>query len=350
MGGVALSHRHPREIGVSARRQALFGVSRSTAHAIAPQEDRTAQVECTPAGGRLDGLAPVLVRTYLEPPSSDSDPSPGEPSPLPFVSRNIGEDMRIVAGIIVAATFAVCSGDAADAVTSAAEATVAKATFRFELTGEWLDLSLPDPTLIEATGHVAMGAPRRADLSASHMAIEIPGAGPTDIVVNGDDVYIRGGVFTDIPGCSPHQWVQTDPSRAEADKGDGWILAGAIYDVRLFIYYLFGISGTPRELGEESIDGLLARHYSTTLDLQKANDMAPTDIRTMLTADLAEMREAGVPTEVPADIWIDGSGLLRQTVFLFSFDDGTRVRVTTAYSEFGSPLRDIPDPAEVCQR
>jgi hypothetical protein len=257
--------------------------------------------------------------------------------------------MRIVAAIIVAATFAVCSGDASDAVRSAAEATVAKATFRFELTSEWLGTSLPDPTLIEATGHVAMGAPRRADLSASHMAIEIPGAGPTDIVVNGDDVYIRGGVFTDIPGCSRHQWVHTDPSRAEADLDGGWILTGGMSDVRLFIYYLFGTSGTLRELGEESIDGSLARHYSTTLDLQKANDVAPTDIRTVLTADLAEMREAGIRTDIPADIWIDGSGLVRQTVFVFSLDDGTRVRVTTAYSEFGSPLRDIPDPAEVCQ-
>jgi hypothetical protein len=124
---------------------------------------------------------------------------------------------------------------------------------------------------------------------------------------------------------------------------------GGIYDVRLFIYYLFGASGTPRELGEETIDGSLARHYSTTLDLQKANDLAPKGIRTVLTADLAEMREMGVRTEVPADIWIDDSGLVRQTVFLFSFEDGTRVRVAMAYSEFGSPLQDIPDPAEVCQ-
>ena len=135
------------------------------------------------------------------------------------------------------------------------------------------------------------------------------------------------------PGCSPHQWVHTDPSRAEEDLDDAWILAGGIYDVRLFIYYLFGASGTPRELDDESIDGSLARHYSTTLDLQKAHDVAPTDIRSVLTADLAEMREVGVRTEVPADIWIDGSGLVRQTVFLFSFEDGTRVRVTTAYSE-----------------
>jgi len=77
---------------------------------------------------------------------------------------------------------------------------------------------------------------------------------------------------------------------------------------------------------------------------------APTDIRTVLTAYLAEMREVGVRTEVPADIWIDGSGLVRQTVSLFSVDDGTRVRVTRAYSDFGFPLRDIPDPAEVCKR
>ena len=70
----------------------------------------------------------------------------------------------------------------------------------------------------------------------------------------------------------------------------------------------------------------------------------------MLTANLAEMRRVGVRTKVPADIWIDGSGLVRKTVFVFSLDDGTRVRVTTAYSEFGSPLRDIPDPGEVCQQ
>ena len=208
--------------------------------------------------------------------------------------------MRIAAGVIVAAAFAVCSGDASDAVPSAAEATVAKATFRFELTSEWLGISLPDPTLIEATGHVTMDASRRADLSVSDMLIEIPGAGPTDMVVNGDDVYIRGGVLTGIPGCSRHKWVHTDPSRAEADLDDAWILAGGIYDVRSFIYYLFGASGTPRELGEESIDGSLARHYSTTLDLQKAQDVAPTDIRSVLTADLAEMqRAASVPRFPP---------------------------------------------------
>jgi hypothetical protein len=258
--------------------------------------------------------------------------------------------MRMVAGIIVAAGFAACFGDASGAVRSAVEATVAKPTFRFELTSEWLGTPLPDPTLFEATGHVAMGASRRADLSMSGLLMEIPGAGPTEMVVNGDDVYMRGGVFTGIPGCSRHQWVLTDPSSAEADLDDGWILAGGIYDVRLFIYYLFGVSGTPRELGEESIDGSLTRHYTTRLDLQKANDVAPTDIRTVLTADLAGMREAGIRTKVPADIWIDGSGLVRQTVFLFSFDDGMRVRVTTAYSDFGSPLRDIPDPAQVCQR
>jgi hypothetical protein len=258
--------------------------------------------------------------------------------------------MRIVAGLIVAATFAVCSGDASDAVTSAAEATVEKATARFELTSELLGTSLPDLTIIEATGHVAMDASRRADLSISDMLIEIPGAGPTDIVVNGDDVYIRGGGLTGIPGCSRHQWIHTDPSRAEADLDDASILGGGLGDIRLFIYYLFGASGTPRELGEESIDGSLARHYSTTLDLQKANDVAPTDIRTVLTADLAQMREAGIRTEVPADIWIDASGLVRQTVFVFFLDDGTRMRVTIAYSEFGSSLRDVPDPAEVCQR
>jgi hypothetical protein len=70
----------------------------------------------------------------------------------------------------------------------------------------------------------------------------------------------------------------------------------------------------------------------------------------VLTADLAEIREAGIRTEVPADIWIDGSGLVRQTVFFFSLPDGSRVRVATTYSEFGSPLRDIPDAADVCQR
>jgi hypothetical protein len=82
----------------------------------------------------------------------------------------------------------------------------------------------------------------------------------------------------------------------------------------------------------------------------RSSFLTPQDIRSVLTADLAEMREVGVRTEVPADIWIDGSGLVRQTVLLFSFEDGTRVRVTTAYSEFGSPLRDVPDPAELCQR
>ena len=304
------------------------------------------------SGCTVPDLVPVVVQAIDQDEAlvHGPNPSPGEPSLPPFVSRNIDEDMRIVAGMIVAAAFALCSGDASGAVTSAADATVAKATFRFELTSEWLGTSLPDPTLIEATGHVAMDESRRADLSVSDMLIEIPGAGPTEMVVNGDDVYIRGGVFTGIPGCSPHQWVNTDPSRAEADLDDAWILAGGMSDVRLFIYYLFGASGTPRELGEESIDGSLARHYSTRLDLQKANDVAPTDIRTVLTADLAEMREVGVRTEIPADIWIDGSGLVRQTVFLFSFEDDTRVRVTTAYSEFGSPLRDIPDPAEVCQR
>jgi hypothetical protein len=140
-----------------------------------------------------------------------------------------------VAGIIVATAFAVCSGDASDAIPSAAEGTVAKATFRFELKSELLDTSLSDLTIIEATGHVAMDASRRADLSVSNALVEISGAGPTDLVVNGDDVYMRGGVLTGIPGCSRRQWVLTHPYRAEADLDDAWILAG---DIRRSLVHL----------------------------------------------------------------------------------------------------------------
>jgi hypothetical protein len=128
-------------------------------------------------------------------------------------------------------------GDASDAVTRAAEATAARATFRFELTSECLGPSLPDPTLNEPTGPVAMDASGRVDLSISDMLMEIPGAGPTDIVVNGDDVYMRGEVFEGIPGCSRAQWIHS-----EADLDDAWPLAGGTSDVRLLIYYLFGVS------------------------------------------------------------------------------------------------------------
>jgi hypothetical protein len=101
---------------------------------------------------------------------------------------------------------------------------------------------------------------------------------------------------------------------------------------------LRGASGKVKKVGSEKIRNVQTTHYRVTLDLEKAVANAPEAERDNVRTSVAALGTS----RVPADVWIDGKGRLRQlrlrlagssvaspaSVTFTFFDLGTHVTVT----------------------
>lgn len=169
-------------------------------------------------------------------------------------------------------------------------------------------------------------------------------AEPTEIVVDGDTTYMKGGVFGALFGAET-EWISTP---TESSGGDP---TGGFGDPGEFLQLLEG-AGEVTEEGSEDIDGVETTHYSVEVDLE---DLAAS------AGEEAEMPE--IPgldgVEVTIDVWVDeDSELVRRMAFEI---DGSALGGTAGADLSGSmlltmdiePLDDfdveVPDPSEVTE-
>lgn len=75
--------------------------------------------------------------------------------------------------------------------------------------------------------------------------------------------------------------------------------------------YLRGASDTVQDLGQDTVDGTSTEHYAVTIDLNRAVANSPARVQQ---STKALEQELGGST-LPAQVWIDGQGLLRKVTF-----------------------------------
>jgi len=81
-------------------------------------------------------------------------------------------------------------------IVAAVETTAAAGSVALDMTVEFNGSSaVPDGTTIGMTGGSTLGDPRRAELSADFGAL---GVGRIEMLIDEDQVYMRGGVFDDL--------------------------------------------------------------------------------------------------------------------------------------------------------
>lgn len=108
---------------------------------------------------------------------------------------------------------------------------------------------------------------------------------------------------------------------------------------------LRGASGKVKRVGSEKIRNVQTTHYRVTLDLEKAVANAPEAERDRVRTSVAVLGTSSVP----ADVWIDGKGRLRQLRLRFKGDSvASPGSVTFTFFDLGSHVTVTrPDPSTV---
>jgi hypothetical protein len=236
-------------------------------------------------------------------------------------------------------------------IVAAVETTAATGSVALDMTLEFNDSSsVPDGTTIDMTGSSTLGDPRRAELSADFEAL---GVGRIEMLIEEDQVYMRGGVFDDLLSKLPakREWLFVDLSSSDPAVDQFRSLSTGQNNASHLLYFLLGSSGQVREVGTEEVDGVSTTHYALTADLDRALAEAPAEVADSLRANIEELEAGGVQTKLDADVWVDDERLIRQVGYVYRLSDsggGGQMTATVTLSGFGEPIEfDVPDPNQV---
>lgn len=180
------------------------------------------------------------------------------------------------------------------------------------------------------------------------MTIPVPGAGTMsmDQIMAGTVIYMRGGMFEGL--LPPGIWARLDLAAAGEELG---IDIGALLDQASSMdaqgaaNLLRGIQGDVTEVGEETVRGVPTTRYSYTVDLSEASENLPPELAAQVKPMFDQM---GVDT-FPAEVWLDGDGMLRRMVYTMTIPiDGEApqtVETKMEFFDFGSEVNIAEPPA-----
>jgi hypothetical protein len=246
-----------------------------------------------------------------------------------------------------------CGGEGSEVsselILDAAEATLAEGSAAFDQTVIFEgSRSIPDGTEVTGFGASSFGSPTQMQGSFDYGAQ----LGTIQMIVSDSNVYFRGSVTANITG-DPDLWLLVDvESDGEYSAFYRDLAAGAgANDISLILSYLYGLDDQAETIGSESIGGVAATGYRTSVSVSLAAMEAPYALRDSLQANLAEIMSSDAWTELDAEIWIDRDGLIRRVVYVYELGDesgGGRARMICDLSEFGEHESvETPDPSEV---
>ena len=112
-----------------------------------------------------------------------------------------------------------------------------------------------------------------------------------------------------------------------------------------FLLQLKGVTGAVKTVGKEKVRGDNTTHYSFTVDLDKAAQLAPSDQK----AGIEAAAKTVVNKQEPTEVWLDGKGRVRrlkQTVQIASGALTGTTNLTLEYFDFGTKVDATPPPAD----
>lgn len=146
----------------------------------------------------------------------------------------------------------------------------------------------------------------RLDLDLEPLGLA--GAGRTEVMLDRDDVYLKLG--DRLPGLGDRPWVKIDLDALAKGQGDSIEALRQLQanDPSAVLNYLRGVTGKVTEVGPETVRGAPTTRYKATVDLEKAAESSPEEVRD----DLAEVTRQLGESHLPVEAWIDGAGRLRR--------------------------------------
>ncbi|MGH2597179.1 MAG: hypothetical protein ACRDH7_14630 [Actinomycetota bacterium] len=258
------------------------------------------------------------------------------------------------------------SGDALQALLDASQKTTDAGSARMTLD---LTVATPDRTVhITGTAEYEMQQNDPKSLR-EHVTFQIPSIAPgvpsgeIEMVLDQGDqgpvIYFQAPMITTFLGAST-PWVKLDPSELPQTDGNLGAAAGAANPAAMLA--LMKDSLSVRQAGSGTVDGVVATHYVATVDLMKLlshfADLVPGSDPAQTSPALSSARDQleklGL-LNLPADIWVDGDGYLKQLHIAVDIKDpsssdaaATSIELTLTLSDFGShfPIT-APRPSQV---
>ncbi|MYW06453.1 hypothetical protein [Streptomyces sp. SID3343] len=146
-------------------------------------------------------------------------------------------------------------------------------------------------------------------------------AGPLQEILTPDALYMKNAA----PGIPKDKWIKL----SIAGLGDGNLVSGGGTDPGTSFEILRGVNDDVVLVGTEKLGNDTVRHYKGTLDIRKAHDLTPPEVRGPLAAALKTFDKA----PIPFDAYLDETGRLRkveeQFAFLMGPSDGAKPAPTT---------------------
>jgi hypothetical protein len=183
----------------------------------------------------------------------------------------------------------------------------------------------------------------------------MPAMGEIEMVMSRMKVYTKypPEIAATIPGNKP--WSMIDMQAfGEAQGMDFSAMSqmGGGNDPSQLLQYLRGVSGEVETLGEEEVRGVTTTHYRAEIDLDKAADSAPENLRDAVRMSIETMKQQMGTTTIPLDVWIGDDGFVhRMTMHMQTGDDAPQpfeMDMTMEFYDFGEPVKvEIPEPSQV---
>lgn len=180
------------------------------------------------------------------------------------------------------------------------------------------------------------------------------GGGKVEMIVDGNDAYVRSDLFNTLTG-EHAEWFHTTTSELS-----GQDLSGAAQsDPTQFLRFLEESGAKVEEVGTEDVRGTQTRHLHTEIDLaalaEKASPGQADELKK--TFDSLGLPE-GTSLTLPTDVWVDADGLLRRFQMVFDFSslaggteemaqlDGVKMTLRFELWGFGEPVDITIPPAD----
>lgn len=136
-----------------------------------------------------------------------------------------------------------------------------------------------------------------------------------------------GAMYMKMPAMPGGKWVKIDLKQLDAMLGGG-AMSDALTSPMGMLDKMSSYITSASYVGDESVDGASAKHYTMTVDLKSA-----------MAAMAPSLAKAGsLPSTAQQDLWVDDQGRVVKTVS--DFGSG---KVTTVLSDFGKSV-DVQAP------
>jgi hypothetical protein len=181
-----------------------------------------------------------------------------------------------------------------------------------------------------------------------------PDAWRIDTVQDGLVMYMRFPAVADqLPGGKP--WVRMELGSAGKAQGFDFSQLEQLTsnDPRKILDYLRAVSGEIETVGTEELRGVATSHYRATIDLRRYGKLVPAAEREELKTMLGEIVEQSGIGDIPVNVWVDESGLVRKLEVAFSATqpgttESASVSMTFELYDYGKEIEiEVPAASDV---